>query len=58
MPTQVTCLDPDSGETETQTIEDDWLVVCDGDYYLHHVTQHMNGTAVITVKRGRKDREA
>ena len=51
MPTEITCRDTENGDTESQTIENDWLIVCDGDYYLHYVSAYANGTAVITVKR-------
>lgn len=52
---RVTTTDTETGESESIEIEDDWVLTCAGDYYLHHVTKHANGTAVITVKR--RDRE-
>lgn len=51
--TEVTCRDLLTGESETQTIKNDWIIICDGAYDLHHVSSYANGTAVITVKRTR-----
>lgn len=49
--TRVTCEDLDTGESESAEIHDDWLLICDGDRYLHHVNCHANGTVVLTIKR-------
>lgn len=49
--TRVTAVDLDSGESETVEIENDYLVICDGDRYIDGIQVYANGTAVITVKR-------
>lgn len=50
--TQITVVDLATGDTETVTIRDAWLVVCDGTYYVDGEAHYSNGTAVITVKTG------
>lgn len=52
--TRVTCEDIETGESETQVIEDDWVMVCDGKYEITHINSFANGTAVVTVKPTRK----
>lgn len=47
---RVTCTDLDTGESESQVIHDDYVLVCAGSCYRHHVQAHANGTHVITVK--------
>ena len=50
--TRVTATDLDCGESETVVIENDYLVICDGDRYVDGVQVYPGtGTAVITVKR-------
>lgn len=51
---QVTCTDLDTGESETKVIRDDYVLVCAGSCYRHHVQASANGTHVITVKGRRK----
>lgn len=55
--TRVTCTDIETGETETVVIEDDCVLVCDGDKYLPSIDASPDeaGTIVITVKT-RKDK--
>lgn len=50
---QVTVIDLDSGDTETQVISDDYVITCAGSAYVDGVQTYANGTHVITVK-GRK----
>jgi hypothetical protein len=49
--TKVTSVDLDSGEEEVATIKDDFVIVCDGDCRVSHMTIHRNGTVQITIKR-------
>lgn len=52
--TRITCEDVDTGESEAKVIENDWLVICDGDRYVDGIQVYPGtGTAVITVKRRR-----
>lgn len=51
--TRVTCTDITSGESETATITDNFIVITDGTSYLDSQQIHSNGTTVITIK-GRK----
>lgn len=53
MSTRVTCEDIETGESESQVVTDDYVLVCDGSAYVAHVQAHANGTHVITIK-GRK----
>lgn len=48
---KVTVSDPDTGEELAQQIlDDDYVLICAGNRYLHHVNAHANGTVVLTVK--------
>ena len=49
--TRVTCTDVDTGDTQSEVIEDNYVLITDGRVYLHGVTRYANGTAVLTVKR-------
>lgn len=50
--TRVTCTDIASGESETQTIEDNYVLICDGDTYLDGIQAYpKSGTVVLTIKR-------
>lgn len=49
--TRVTCEDIETGESETTVIENDYVVVTDGNRYVHDVRWHQGGTVVITIKR-------
>ena len=49
--TRVTCTDVDTGESESAVIENDYVLICDGNRYLHGIVTHANGTVVLTVKR-------
>ena len=46
----VTVTDTESGESETQTIENDHVIVAAGSCHVAHVQAHANGTHVLTVK--------
>jgi hypothetical protein len=53
--TEVTCRDLASGETETQVILDDFVVVTDGNCEMTHVASYPStGTVVITIKRAKR----
>ena len=55
--TEVTCRDVDTGESETQRIENDYLVVCDGNRYIDGVQAYPGtGTHIITIKVRAADR--
>lgn len=47
--TRVTAEDVDTGEVESEVIENDFIVICDGNRYLDSVQAYRNGTQVITV---------
>lgn len=49
--TRVTATDLETGEAETTIIEDNYLLICDGKYYLDGYSRYANGTVVLTVKR-------
>lgn len=50
--TRITCTDVETGESETVTIENDFLVITDGNRYLASVVAYpKSGTTVITIKR-------
>ncbi len=49
----MTVTDPETGDTETVEITDDYVITCAGSCYVDHVQAYANGTHVITVK-GRK----
>ena len=54
--TKVTATDLTTGESESQTIKDDFILITDGRCYLAHAAVHANGTKVLTVKvRGAKE---
>ena len=51
----MTCTDIDTGDTETTVIEDDYVIVCDGNKYIDGYTVNARpGTVVATIKT-RKD---
>jgi hypothetical protein len=50
---QVTVLDTETGDTETQVISDDYVITCAGSAHVDSVQAYANGTHVLTVK-GRK----
>lgn len=56
--TQVTCLDPATGESETVTITDDHLVITDGRSHISSIVAYGNGTQVITIKKAETEDEA
>lgn len=48
---RVTCTDIDTGETETRVIENDYVVICDGNRYVDAVSSYPKaGTVVVTIK--------
>jgi hypothetical protein len=52
-PIEVTVRDPETGDSETATITDDYVITTAGSCYVAHTAAHADGTHVITV-RGRK----
>ena len=53
--TRVTCTDIDTGDTETTVIEDDYVLICDGNKYVGGVSAYPKaGTVDVTIKT-RKD---
>ena len=53
--TRVTCTDIDTGDTKTRVIENDYVVICDGDKYIYGLAVNTQpGTVVVTIKT-RKD---
>jgi hypothetical protein len=53
-PVKVTVTDPATGEVlEEKIVDDDYLILCAGRTYLHHVQKYQNGTHVITIKECR-----
>lgn len=55
--TEVTATDLDTGESETVRIENDYLIITDGNRYLDGVQVYANGTAVVTIRRGDAPKE-
>ena len=51
--TRVTCTDVETGESETAVIENNYVVICDGDRYVDGYVMHANGTVVVTIKRAK-----
>lgn len=54
MAIEVTVRDTETDESQTATIEHDYILVTAGDCYQAHITAHGNGTHVLTIK-GRKN---
>lgn len=52
--TRVTVEDMETGEKEETIVRDDWVLIVDGRYRLHHTQHYRNGTVIITVKRGKE----
>lgn len=53
---EVTVRDPETGDEESRAIEDDYILVCAGDHYLHHTQKHpTTGAVVLTIKRRKED---
>ena len=51
MSLRITVEDLETGETETRTIENDWVLICHGNKYLANTSVYpTKGTAVLTVK--------
>ena len=51
-PIKVTISDPDTGEVlAEQTVENDYVVICAGNRYVHGTQAHGSGTHVVTIKR-------
>lgn len=50
--TRVTCEDVETGETDSVVVENDFVVVTDGDRYVSNVQSYpKTGTTVLTIKR-------
>jgi len=52
---QITVTDLDTGESESRTIWDDYMLVCAGSCYRHHVTISGSGSTHVVTIKGRKD---
>ncbi len=50
MSIRVTVTDTENGDTETQEIENNHIVVTAGNHYIAGVQRYGNGTAVYTIK--------
>lgn len=50
MAIEVTVRDTETGDTETQTVENDYVIVTAGDCYVDSRQAHGKGTHVLTVK--------
>lgn len=49
---EVTVRDLETGDEESRTIENDYVLVVAGDHYLNHTQKHpTTGTVVLTIKR-------
>ncbi|MDE2102555.1 MAG: hypothetical protein KGL39_35235 [Patescibacteria group bacterium] len=47
----------ETGEKETQEVADDYVIICAGSAFLHHVNEYPNtGTVVLTIKNDHKRR--
>jgi hypothetical protein len=56
--TEVTCKDIETGESETQIIEDNYVVITDGRCFISHIQSYPgSGTTVLTIKKGAADDE-
>lgn len=49
--TRVTATDVETGESESAVIENNYIVIVDGDRYVSGTKLYSNGTAVITIKK-------
>lgn len=49
--TRITCEDLETGETETQTIVDDYCLVVDGRMFIAGLQTYANGTVQVTLKK-------
>ena len=47
---EVTVRDPETGETQTATVTDDYILITAGSCYLDGIQTYANGTRVLTVK--------
>lgn len=52
MSIEVTVRDTENGDTDTATIENNYLVITAGNCEVTNTQIYANGTTVITVKRG------
>ena len=51
-PIKITVTDPKTGEIlGEQIIENDYVLICAGNTYLHDTQVHANGTHVVYIKR-------
>jgi hypothetical protein len=51
--TRVTAHDLETDREQSVVIEDDFVVVVDGDRHISGVVKHSNGTSIVTIKKGR-----
>lgn len=50
MAIEVTVRDTETGETNTATIENNYVLITAGTCYRSHISAYANGTNVVTVK--------
>jgi len=51
-PVKVTVSDPTTGEVfEERIVQNDFMLICAGNRYMHGVQAFANGTQVLTIKR-------
>jgi len=51
--TKIVATDLDTGESDEQTITDDYCLICDGLVYVDRIVTHANGTTILTVKKSK-----
>lgn len=47
---RIAVMDLETGESESQEVSDDYVIVCAGSCFLEHTQAYANGTHVLTVK--------
>lgn len=52
---KVTATDLETGHTDEVVISNDYVITTAGDRYVSNVQMYVNGTHVITIKRGELD---
>lgn len=50
MAIEVTVRDTETGDSETQTITNDYVIVCAGTCRVTYTDAHANGTHILTIK--------
>ncbi len=52
---RITVEDLETGEQEQTEIENDYVIITAGDYFLDGIVSYRNGTVVLTVKKGKRE---